>query len=67
MSKPKKVYCEECKFYTWRKGDGVCFIAGMVLGFRGNYRSPPSKRKEYCWEKNERNNCREYSAKERDA
>ena len=61
MVKRKKVYCEKCIHYSRRTGDEVCAKAATTTSPNtATYLHPDIVRKEYCWEKNEKNKCQDY-------
>lgn len=65
MAKRKKVYCENCIHFSRQKKNEVrCAKAVTVtVAYSATYLHPDIERKEYCWEKNEKNKCRDYEEK----
>ena len=64
MSKGK-VYCEECAHYSRPKKGDVCAKAVTItVRNTATFKHPDIKRKQYCWEKNEKNKCPDYETKE---
>ena len=64
MAKRKKVYCCDCKHYGRGAMKESCAVATVVREIgSANYLHPAQHRHEYCWEKNEKNNCKDHEHK----
>jgi len=63
--KKQKAYCGSCIHYSQRKKEKECAKAATIT-VRGTatYMHPDEVRKEYCWERNRKNNCPDYEEKE---
>jgi len=64
MGKKQKAYCESCIHYSHRKKEKECAKAATItVRNTATYMHPDIVRKEYCWEKNEKNRCVDYEKK----
>ena len=64
MAKKEKAYCGNCIHFSRQKKDKKCAKAATItVPNTATYMYPDTVRKQYCWEKNEKNRCRDYEKK----